>query len=689
MSDVAVRALAGRAGVAVEWSDYAGKRQVVPVDVLRRILAALGLPCASRDELDHSQAALAASHRASPPLVTSVVDRPITIPFGGELTTSVRLIFEDGTKEELDPRQLPGGGMVLPPIGTPGYHTIKVGGRSITLAIAPKRCRAVEDIAGAQHLFGLAVQLYGLRREGDCGIGDMGAVVSLAEAAARSGADALALSPTHAMFVADPTHFSPYSPSNRLFYNPLNADPRALFATTRIAKAMEEAGQAAGELERTSTIDWPRAAQSKLSVFRHLFDDFLSVDLTVKSKLAVDFMQFRSARGDLLEQHARFEALHAHRFSQDRGAWSWLSWPAEWRDPSSPAVADFACRHEREILFHCFLQWLAERSFAAAQHKSLQAGMRIGLVADLAVGMSSGGSHAWARQADILLGLSVGAPPDLFNLRGQNWGLTTFSPRALVHGGFLPFIDTLRAGMRHSGGLRIDHAMGLMRLWVIPDGADAREGAYLSYPLDDLLRLIALESRRHRAVVIGEDLGTVPEGFRERLAGAAIAGMRVLWFERKGKRFVGPSAWPTQDIAMTSTHDLPTVAGWWKGADIALREQLGWLHDASKERADRETDRRALWTALRASQAARGRQPDTTDTTRVAAAAARFIAATPSRLALLPMEDALALEDQPNLPGTVDEYPNWRRRYPTEAATMLDGADVRARLQALARRDEP
>src|SRR5262249_6500620 len=284
-----------------------------------------------------------------------------------------------------------------------------------------------------------------------------------------------------------------------------------------------------------------------------------------------DLAAFRAAGGDLLRQHVRFEALHADRTAADPNAWSWRTWPASLRDPNSAAVEDFAVRHEREVLFHYFLQWVAERSFATAQKSARGAGMRIGLIADLAVGMDSSGSHAWSRQSDILVGLEVGAPPDPLGPLGQNWGLTAFSPLALAAGGFAPFIATLRAGMRNAGGLRIDHAMSFTRLWLIPEGAKPNEGAYLAYPADDLLRLAALESQRHRAIVIGEDLGTVPAGFRERLAQTGIDGMRVLWFEKDANRFRQPRKWARSAVAVTTTHDLPTVAGWWRGADIETR----------------------------------------------------------------------------------------------------------------------
>jgi 4-alpha-glucanotransferase len=312
--------------------------------------------------------------------------------------------------------------------------------------------------------------------------------------------------------------------------------------------------------------------------------------------------------------------------------------------------------------------------------------MAIGLVGDLAVGTDRGGSHCWSRQHDMLIGVSIGAPPDYINAVGQNWGLTSFSPRALQLHGYAPFLEMLRAQLRHLGGLRIDHVLGLGRLWLVPDGASATEGAYLHYPIDDLFKLIALESWRHRSIIIGEDMGTVPEGFRDRLADVGILGMRVLWFERDWGLFVDPSRWPSGAVAMTTTHDLPTVAGWWSGRDIEWRHELdlfGPHTDQAREIAERAEDRSKLWDAFRHAGVAQGPAPSADDTAAVATAAAAFIGLTPSPLALLPMEDALGLAEQPNIPGTIDEHPNWRRRLPDEADALLSTPEVSERLQAM------
>jgi 4-alpha-glucanotransferase len=691
MNDAAVRELAGKAGIAVAWRDFANGRHQVSIAALRRILAALNLPCETADELADSRCRLDAMARR--PLITANVGEPIELPVARTVPSRLRLTCEDGAVVELRPDFGPRGPR-LRGIDTPGYHRLELGDGCTTLAVAPSRCHTVAEMASGGRVWGLAAQAYGLRSAGDFGIGDMAGIVALAEQAAALKADVLALSPMHAGFAADPSHFSPYSPSTRLFYNPLYADPRVLFGEARVAKATADAGVAAGaaELEQRDLIDWPRSARAKMSIFRRLFEDFPSADAmstapTAPAALAADFSQFRATGGTLLENHARFEALHAANISADPAAWSWTHWPARWRDPASEEVTRFAQQHSREVSFHCFLQWIADRSLAAAQRAAKESGMRIGLIADLAVGMSRAGSHAWTSQNDILMGLEIGAPPDLFNPAGQNWGLTAFSPRALSSGGFAPFIETLRACLRHAGGLRVDHAMGLLRLWVIPVGAKPTEGAYLAYPLDDLMRLTALESHRHRAIIIGEDLGTLPAGFRARLAQAGVYGMRVLWFERARGRFTPPQHWSAAAAAMTSTHDLPTVAGWWRGTDIEARAARGLAPEAAQEKTARREDRRTLWRAFRRAKAAEGEAPPPTEPPRVIDAAVKFIAQAQSDIALLPLEDALGLEQQPNLPGTIDEHPNWRRRYAGPSGALLDAPEIRRRLAPLARRD--
>ena len=527
-----------------------------------------------------------------------------------------------------------GKGASVPAIAQPGYHRLRFADREITLAVAPARCLTLDDIGAGRRMWGVAAQIYGLRRSGDGGIGDAGAVRDLAEAAARRGADAVALSPLHSLFPADPSRYSPYSPSSRLFLNPLYADPSATFAADRIAACTPSGREA---LEGAPSIDWAAAAAAKFAVLRCLFDDFAKRDLAAGSVLAADFERFVREGGEALREPALFDA-HDER-------------PGAGRMARRVAPAP-RCRHGA---LPPFLQWLTARSFAAAQMAARAAGMRIGLIGDLAIGMDRSGSHAWARQSDLLLGLAIGAPPDAFNPRGQDWGLTGFSPRALVAQGFGPFLATLRAALSHAGGVRIDHVMGLMRLWLIPRGVPATEGAYLAYPLEDLLRLLALESHRHGAVVIGEDLGTVPPGFRARLRRAGVASMDVMWFERTRLTFKKPARWRRDAVAMTTTHDLPTVAGWWSGEDIKTRRALGLVAPGEKEQ--REKDRLRLWRAFTGAGAAEGPRPPSDQPATAVDAALAYVALSPSRLMLAPLEDLLGLAEQPNLPGTTDEHP--------------------------------
>ncbi|MCY1401378.1 4-alpha-glucanotransferase [compost metagenome] len=310
--------------------------------------------------------------------------------------------------------------------------------------------------------------------------------------------------------------------------------------------------------------------------------------------------------------------------------------------------------------------------------------MSIGLIADLAVGADGGGSQAWSRQDELLASLTVGAPPDILNRTGQGWGISAFSPEGLVRNGFRAFIEMLRANFAHCGGLRIDHVMGLQRLWVIPNGSPPADGAYLYYPVDDLLRLLTLESHRHQAIVLGEDLGTVPDGLREKLIARSMLGMRVLLFEQDNTHFKPILDWPDNALATTSTHDLPTLNGWWHGRDIDWNARLGMV-DASGEiewRQHREREREGLRRAL--SQDPQNFREESHETDQVLDASVRFLGHTRAPLVLLPLEDALGVEQQANLPGTTDTHPNWSRRLPGYSEALLDGADAARRLELLA-----
>ena len=676
MTDGELRELAEAAGIATVWRDVHGEDKRVGPDTLRAVLGALGLP----PDRAAAQALLGRISESLPPMLTLTCGPDGCAVPGATPGDRFRLDLEHGGRVEGKLEMGWAGEARLPALDSPGYHRLSVDGGHATVAAAPARCFSLEDAGAGSHRgaapWALAAQIYSLRTAGDCGIGDFGGVAALARDAAKRGASALAISPAHALFAADPGKYGPYAPSSRLALNVLHAAPGMVEGLPRLPPP--DAAE-----PRDGLIDWPAATARKMARLRALFE---------KAADHPDFVAFRNDAGPRLEDHARFEALHARMVASDPPRWHWRDWPEDLRAPDSPAAGRFFRENAGEVAFHAFCQWVADASLGAAQRAARDAGMPIGLIADLAVGTDGGGSHAWSRQAEILPDLSVGAPPDIFSPLGQDWGLTAFSPLAMRAAGFGAFRELLTSNLRHAGGVRVDHAMGLQRLWVVPKGAGAADGAYLRYPVDDLLRLLALESHRHRAVVIGEDLGTLPEGFHDRMEGAGILGMRVLWFEQeKDGSFKAPSAWSGEAAAMTTTHDLPTVVGWWRGHDIEWREKLSRFPSAeaaAKERERRGRDRDALWSAFRASGAAaagRSDAPGPEEADVVVDAALAHTARASCRLAILPIEDVLGLPEQPNLPGTVDGHPNWRRRMPGEAGALLDDPRVSRRLEAVAR----
>ncbi len=668
MSEADLSVLARKAGLQIEWEDAGGERQTVPDETLALVLGAIGCPAGSPAEIRESLERLEADANSIPPMVTGDLGRPILLP--ASITAgAARLTLESGGAHELKLTSSEDG-VQAPAIEEPGYHRLETSEGEIVLAVAPPRAWTVKDAAPGRRLWGVGLQLYSLRERGSPGFGDFGALARFATSAAGAGADAVAISPVHALFAADGRRYAPYGPSTRLFLNGLYADPgKAGDASQGLASADDD------------LIDWPGAWAAKLQRLRQAFRSFAESAEAGRQ----DFETFKTSGGEDLRRHAVFEALHAH-FLEAKGGGGWQGWPAEFQDPASPEVADFERDHAHEVEFHLFLQWLARRSLEAAQDAAKAAGMAVGLIADLAVGMDLGGSHAWSRREDLLSGLNVGAPPDLLGPSGQDWGVSAFSPQALRRTGYQGFIATLRAAMAGTGGVRIDHAMGLSRLWVVPHGAAPTEGAYLTYPMTDLLRLLALESWRARAIVIAEDLGTVPPGFRDALASRGVMGMQVLWFERDGSAFKPARGWSDRAAALTSTHDLPTVAGWWEGRDIdwtfRLKRKSPFATEA-EARGDRAGDRQRLWRACEEAGAASGEVPPPEQPAPAVDAAIGFVAETPSPLALIQAEDLFGLEEQPNIPGTIDEHPNWRRRLPAGAEALFADPAVARRVDIL------
>ena len=669
-----LKALADEAGILCEWQDAHGNPVELDEQVLRSVLHALDLPAGNPRQISTSLDEARRRTRAARlgPMIIADTGHPVDLQGRLPPGSDCVLLREDGSRLEL---QLDEQGQL--PAQPAGYHQVQCGKQHWQLACTPPACPSVQELTGKQHIWGIAAQVYSLRRSGDAGLGDIGALPQLTASAAAQGADALAISPLHAMFSNRPEQYSPYSPSSRSHYNILHADPAQVLGPDIVAQAMRDCQltDAALQLEQQPLIDWPAATRLRLRLLRYLHQQLPGLPALLRE----DFERFREEAGQSLQQHCCHEALQQHMLEQGTSD-DWRQWPPAWRTPESPAVQQFAEQHASELAFHAFGQWLVARGLEQVQQNAHKAGMGIGLIADLAIGADPSGSFGWANQSQLLGGLSVGAPPDLLSRDGQNWGVTAFSPLGLKQQGYRAFIAMLRANLANSGGLRIDHIMGLHRLWLIPEGAAPSQGAYLRMPLDDLLRLLSLEAWRHQALIIGEDLGTVPDGLRQRLARHHILGMQVLQFEQQDDNLPAPEDWSAQALATTSTHDLPTTLGWLAGRDIDWRETAGQASAEQTRQAhqQRQKDIQTLDSALRQQ----GLLTTTSDPQRLTACI-RFIGRTPAPLVLLPLEDVMGSAEQPNLPGPGGHHPNWRRRWAQSAAQMLDQPLPQQRLHAL------
>lgn len=650
---VSLQALARALGIAIDWRDAQGRSCRVADDTLEAIVTALGYPAGCDADVRRSLDRLMEEKRRLPALITVEAGTALELPRAAAGAGEALLVGEGGTETAL---AIEDG--KLRAVVEPGYYRLVIGGQEMGLAVAPRACPAADALLTGRP-WGPAVQIPALRDGEPRAFGTLGQLAHAAQAFACRGADCVAISPLHALYPSDGGRFSPYAPSSRQFLNAALADPALLGLPALPAgpepeliawqsaipaqhRALAEASRSLGDAQREEMLAWAREC------------------------------------GEPLQRHALFDALHL-AFAAD-GAARWQDWPRAFHDPEGDAARQFARNRPEAVAVHVFGQWLAAKGLECVQARARAAGMALGLVADLAVGVDPGGSDSWSMGDALLQGLTIGAPPDPLGPDGQNWGLTAFSPEGLRRRGFAPWLAMARAALGPCGGLRIDHAFGLCRLWVIPEGASALDGAYLAYPFADLLRLLALESHRAEALIIGEDLGTMPPGFREAISSRNVLGMRVLWFERDHRgRFRAPEEYEEASVAMTGTHDTPTIAGWWRGRDIDWAWKLGRSSAATSKAADeanREADRSRLWAAVGNGQ----EQPSAQDPRPAVDAAVRHVARSKARLALFPLEDLLGLEEQPNLPGTTDEHPNWRRRLPRPLGEMLDDPPTAERI---------
>jgi 4-alpha-glucanotransferase len=525
-----------------------------------------------------------------------------------------------------------------------GYHRLRrtSDGHEIRLIVAPHRCHLPEGT----RLWGWAAQLYAARSRESWGIGDLADLRRLAQWSASLGAGMLLINPLSAPTPVAPLQPSPYYPSSRRFRNPLYLRVEDVAGAESARVDLERLATAGRALDEARRIDRDAVWKLKAEGLERVWTSFRSNDR---------FESYRREQGPALRDFATFCAL-----AERHGA-GWQRWPEDYRRPESPAVARFAAESASRIAFHEWLQWCLDEQLA-------RAAPALRLMQDLPIGVDPGGADAWAWQDVLTTEASVGAPPDSYNADGQNWGLPPFVPHRLAARGYEPFIQTIRAALRHAGGLRIDHVMGLFRLFWVPGGLTPHHGAYVRYPADDLLAIVALESQRAQAIVVGEDLGTVEAGMRERLAEHAVLSYRVVLFEPGP-----PASYPELALAAVTTHDLPTIAGLWTGADIEAQAAMG--REPNRAGFNEMRDR------LRAISGVNDDAPVAEVIERVHAR----LGEAPSRIVTATLDDALAVTERPNMPGTVDEWPNWSMALP-DPLEAIEQADLpRAIARALGR----
>jgi 4-alpha-glucanotransferase len=725
-------ALAERVGIAAEYYDISGVRHVTADHTKRDILRAMGF------QVD-SIAALALAirewdeapwRRACDPVRIvheEEVGAPVACCFalenGKERSVVVKWQLNDDAGNLLQEGQagpglvasevkfIDGGRRVrveLPaPKGLPlGYYDFivradgLVGGLtgSLRLIVAPRQCYVPTSLEVGQRYWGLALQLYSLSSGRNWGCGDFTDLNQVIEwAGKRLGAALVGLNPLHAIRNTAPHHTSPYTPYNRLALNELYIDLERLpefFASEEAQKQYRSPDFQAKlqALRESRRVDYDAIASAKRTMLDLSYRQFLQEaysgvepNLEPKTARAKLLERFIQSEGEPLELYATFQTLEEERRLIQSKTVIWQEWPKQFLSPGS-AAREYGKRHRKRIRFFQYIQWIASEQLSEVLHTAEAAGMPIGIYNDLALGAERTGAEAWMYQSVLALDADCGAPPDDFAPEGQNWGLPPINPVALRPSRYELLIQLLRRNMRFGGAIRLDHVMALSRLFWIPKGKSATEGTYVHYPFEELLSIIALESVRSKTLVIGEDLGTVTDLVREQLAKARVLSYRVFYFERRGDgTWKSPGEYPQQALAVAGTHDLPTLTGFWSGEDIQVRAGLGAFKDETARRQaweERQRDKGRMLAALKQEELLPiGMSDDPAAvpamTPALCQAIHSYLARTPAWLVLANVEDGLEEISQTNLPGTVENHPNWRRKYASRVDTLIDDERLR------------
>jgi 4-alpha-glucanotransferase len=658
--------LAHAHGVSTSFTDWRHETQTVSAETLTAVLTALGVDAA--DPAAALQAGWEAPWRRTLPactIATQGVDRLVWMHVRDGAPASLAVELEAGGRRELaqvdqwvQPRAVDGVLIGEATFRVPGdlplgYHrlvaTSDTAAGEAPLIVTPARVGLPERM-GDRRGWVLSAQLYSVRSAGSWGVGDLTDLTDLAVwAGADLGADSVLVNPLHAAEPVPPMEPSPYLPSSRRFFNPLylrvEAVPELAALPSRARARVTVLARRVRERASADRIDRDVAWAAKREALRLLF----AVPRSAGREL--DLAAFRRREGAALTDFAAWSVL-AEEYGNDA-----RTWPEELRDPASPEVAAFALQHREEIDFTCWLQWLLDEQLGRAQDKARTTGMGIGVMHDLAVGVHPGGADAWRLGGAYARGVSVGAPPDPFNQLGQNWLQPPWRPDALEASAYAPFRDLIRAVLRHAGGVRIDHVIGLFRLWWVPEGQEADRGTYVYYDHEALIGVLALEAVRAQAVVVGEDLGVVDPSAREYLASRGILGTSILWFETEDGGALPAERWREQCLASVTTHDLPPTAGYLEGAHVRLRAELGLLARPVEEELAADRAEQRLWLDEVRSRGLLA--PDASEEETIAALH-RYLGLTPARLVNAALVDLIGDRRTQNQPGTQDEYPNWR-----------------------------
>jgi 4-alpha-glucanotransferase len=664
--------LAGRFGIATDYQDWSGRRIDVPESTLVAVLAACGVPAATEQERAGALTAHERAHwsRALPPTILARAGAQTS--FWVHVThgqpADVRLQLEDGTIRtglrqidnftapfDVDGRLIGEASFLLPDDLPPGYHRVFLRSgadeTSAALIVTPGWLGLPERL-GARRSWGLATQLYSVRSRQSWGIGDLTDLTDLAVwSASVHGAGYVLVNPLHAAAPAKPMEPSPYLPTSRRFVNPLYLRVEAipefsgLRKRSRVRRLRKEVQHHAASLD---SIDRDAAWKAKRAALKLVY----RVPRTAGRTLAYE--AYCDREGIALDDFATWCAL-AEKFGAD-----WHQWPEPVRHPDADGVAEFVTKYQTAVDFHRWMQWQLDEQLTAAQSQALSAGMSLGIVHDLAVGVHPNGADSWALQDALALGVSAGAPPDEFNQLGQDWSQPPWRPDRLEELEYQPFRALIRSVLRHAGGVRIDHIIGLFRLWWIPQGQAPTQGTYVRYDHEAMIGIVALEAHRAAALVVGEDLGTVEPWVRDYLRARGVLGTSILWFELDRDGDGGPlpaERWREYCLSSVTTHDLPPTAGYLAGDHVHLRDSLGLLtRPVEEEFAEAEAERAAWIEELRRV----GLLPKHADVQETVLALHKYLGRTPSRLLGLALSDAVGDRRTQNQPGTTDEYPNWR-----------------------------